>query len=126
MLGEAASPSGLGADAMGGSATGGWSAKRSLATGLVLLVLGLTVGAISIHRLCGERERERRLRADADEEEEDFNDLPPASGGRQSRIVGEVRISSKRRPNADERLNLMGGGAEEEPYDDDEIITARL
>ena len=122
---------GLRDDGLGSSA----STRLSLATvGVLLLSAGLVFGVLKLGLVVcrgpfedsrQEEEEEGRQDDDLVELSGGYPDVYPDVGVRQSRIVGEVRIS--KRPKADERRNLMGREAEEEEDDDEEELqVARL
>ena len=88
--------------------------------GVALLSLGVGSGTLLLLRRCrGGSSRQGPHDYDDDDEEggddddDDLVEMPSSGGRRQSRVIGEVRIS-KRRAGADERLNLMGVMAEDE------------
>jgi len=106
-------------------------ASVALLASVLVFVAGLVVAVLGLV-LC--RSDERSLRRWADDEDEDDAE-PPAVGGRQSRIVGEVRIGKPRigKPRKDEheRLNLMAEaarpeGEDEENLDMEGLATPRL
>ena len=107
--------------------------QAALNIGFALVALGLAICGYKLMRvlfsqLIGSDDVGPLRMAD---EDDDLVELPAqalgsGTGGRQSRIVGDVRINSKRKVGGDvERRNLMGV-LPEDGWEDEDVLVARL
>ena len=107
------------------SSSGADDVTSSLAfkLGVMMLFWGACFGGIGLYAWSGARRRNggpsSRAAHDLDDEDDEDDLVEMSRSGRPSRVVGAVRISKKERA-ADERRNLIMGGAE----DDEGLVDA--